>query len=194
MKRTRLPSRAAAFALPLALWLAAGSAQAEVTLQAPSGFTVTQRRATEATPAQLVDALAHVGAWWGDKHTYSQHASNLQLDAQAGGCFCERWAAGSVEHAHVVYANRETGVVRLVGALGPLQPLAVNGVLSFSLEKVDGPTTGASGNKEAAKRQLVVTYRVGGADAATLAHWPAGVDHMIGETADQLARYLSAPR
>lgn len=173
-------------ALPFGLLLCGAAAYADVTLQPPSGFTVAQRRTTDAAPAELVDALVHVGSWWGDKHTYSQHASNLRLDPQAGGCFCERWSSGSVEHARVVYADRDAGVVRLVGAMGPLQPLAINGVLTFSLEKADDKTGG--------KPQLVITYRVGGADAATLEHWPNGVDHMIGETADQLARYLAAKR
>ena len=51
------------------------------------------------------------------------NAVNLSLDAQAGGCWFERWrdAAGashSVQHAQVVLAQ-EGRVLRLNGAFGP---------------------------------------------------------------------------
>jgi hypothetical protein len=159
-------------------------ARAEVSQASPSGFIVTERREVSAAPASLVKAMEHVADWWGDTHTYSERAANLSLEARAGGCFCERWADGSVEHARVIYAA--PGIVRLSGALGPLQGLAVSGVLTFAIQAPEG------GARDSSKNLLVVTYRIGGGEAADMQRLPAMVDAMMGETTDKLARYLGA--
>ena len=65
-----------------------------------------------------LDKLVHGGI----RSTRTQRdAKNLSIDARPGGCFCEKLPnGGGVEHARVVYvAPRE--VLRLSGALGPLQ-------------------------------------------------------------------------
>jgi hypothetical protein len=168
--------------LALAAALLAPAAQAEVSQSSASGFLVTQKRDVNAAPAMLVAAVSHVADWWGDAHTFSQHGANLSLEASAGGCFCERWADGSVEHARVIYTA--PGIVRLSGALGPLQGLGVNGVLTFAIQKPEGA------DKTGAKNSLVVTYRIGGGEAVDMKRLPPLVDGMIGETTDKLARYL----
>ena len=169
-------------ALSLALCLLGAGAQAEVSQSSADGFTVTQRREVHAPPAALVAAVGRVGEWWADAHTFSEHASNLVLETKAGACFCERWADGSVQHAQVIYVA--PGIVRLVGALGPLQGLAVNGVLTIAIQPP------AKGSAADARNLLVVTYRIGGGEAADMQRLPAMVDGMMGETTDRLARYL----
>jgi uncharacterized protein YndB with AHSA1/START domain len=115
--------------------------------------------------------------WWSSAHTYSGNAANLSLDAQAGGCWCERWrdAAGAshwVQHAQVVLAQ-EGRVLRLNGAFGPLQDMAVVGVLTI----VTTTGTGA----EAGKHLLRMTYRVAGGSEAGLDKLAPVVDGVIGE-------------
>jgi hypothetical protein len=166
-------------ALAAALGLLVGVARAEVAATSSTGFTVVERRDVHATPADLGPALAAVSAWWNEAHTFSHKASNLSLATAAGSCFCERWATGSVQHAQVIYAD--TGVVRLLGALGPLQGLAVQGVLSFRLAEAEKP---------GAPNVLEITYRIGGGEAADMQRWPALVDKMMSDTADHLAKYL----
>ena len=150
-----------------------------------SGFVSTFREEVEATPAEAWTAITQVGRWWDSGHTYSGDASNLSLDAVAGGCWCERWDGNSVEHMRVVQALRAK-TLRLEGGLGPLQARAVNGVLTFGLA--------ANG----AKTTLTVTYRVRGSPDAGLDKVAEAVDGVLAEQVKRLAALLrradNAPR
>jgi hypothetical protein len=150
---------------------------ADTSAVSSSGFTSSFRAEITPTPTQAWAAIVQMPRWWNPSHTYSGSGAHLSLDAQAGGCFCERWrdAAGashSVQHAQVVLAQ-EGRVLRLNGALGPLQDLAATGVLTI--------VTSAGAGAEAGKHFLRMTYRVtGGADSGLDKLAPA-VDGVIGE-------------
>lgn len=142
-----------------------------------SGFTSSYRGEIKTSPAQAWASIVQLPRWWNPAHSYSGNASNLSLDAQAGGCMCERWrdAAGtshSVQHAQVVMAQ-EGRVLRLNGGFGPLQDMAVVGVLTI----VVSPGQGA----EAGQNFLRMTYRVGGGAEAGLDKLAPAVDGVIGE-------------
>ena len=156
------------------LWAPAHAATSEVS---PAGFLVTIRLESRATPHQFYAALSHVGNWWNKEHTWSGDAANLSLATEASACFCERWAGGSVEHARVVYAAKDS-TLRLHGALGPLQALAVRGALTFAFAAKD------------AKTIVQVTYRVAGNAASGLDDLAAPVDGVIGEQARRLVAYV----
>jgi hypothetical protein len=47
---------------------------------------------------------------------------------------------GSVEHMHVIFADPQRGILRMSGALGPLQGEALNGTLTVELKKTDTGT------------------------------------------------------
>jgi hypothetical protein len=158
------------------LVLAAGPALPATSDVSPSGFTVTLRHETRATPRQLYESLGRVDQWWNERHTYSGKASNLSLPLQAGGCFCERWGQSSVEHARVVYAA-ENSTLRLSGALGPLQALGVQGTLHFAFAEKDGRTT------------LEVGYRVAGHAGAGLDRLAGPVDSVLAEQARRLISF-----
>jgi uncharacterized protein YndB with AHSA1/START domain len=168
----------ARIALAACLALAAAGAHAEATGVSPSGFLVTHRLQVDATPAQVFAAIGHPERWWNGEHSWSGDAAHLSLGLHAGDCFCERWDGGSVEHARVVYVARDAAV-RLDGALGPLQALAVQAVLTFGIKAVDGHTT------------LQVTYRVSGNPEAALDKLAGPVDAVIGEQARRLAGYAA---
>jgi len=100
----------------------------------PNGFLVKFEVSVNAPPAKVYDALVgQIGSWWDSEHTYSGDAKNLSIDARPGGCFCEKLPnGGGIEHARVIYvAPRE--ILRLSGALGPLQASGVAGTLTWKL-------------------------------------------------------------
>jgi hypothetical protein len=149
--------RAGALCLILAL---TSAAQAGV-LEAREGyFAIQSVILVDLPPAAAYRALIKLPDWWDPAHTWSGSSRNLTLDARAGGCFCEKLKdGGSVQHARVLFAQPGQ-LLRLEGALGPLQDMAVTGVLSYTLVP-DGPGT-----------RITMSYRVSGAltmDSAKLA-------------------------
>jgi hypothetical protein len=159
----------------LALVALAGPAAAATSEVSASGFLVTLRQEVKASPHSVYDAIGKVDKWWNPAHTWSGNAANLSLSTQASGCFCERWDGNSVEHGHVVVASKDR-MLRLQSSLGPLQAMAVDGVLTFAVSEKDGKTT------------LQLTYRVSGNEAARLQDVAGPVDGVL---ADQLQRLVS---
>lgn len=133
--------------VPAAL-LAIGAvpASAEVVSATDAGFVIMLAAEAQVGKAEAWKTLVAPSRWWSANHTYSGDAANLWLDAQATGCFCEKLPRhkgapetqriGSVEHMHVVYADPQAGVLRMTGALGPLQQDAGSGTLTVTLSQV----------------------------------------------------------
>lgn len=162
--------------------VAAAPADAEVVSASAGAFEISRSVTVPVTPDAAYGALGHVGRWWSSAHSYSGNAANMTLDLHAGGCFCEKLAdGGSIEHMRVI-AARPGRLLRLSGALGPLQAEAVAGVMSWTLAA------------DPAGVRIVQTYSVsghvrGGADKIA----PA-VDQVMGEQLQRLADYLRAAR
>jgi uncharacterized protein YndB with AHSA1/START domain len=125
------------------------AAEADVKQAAADGFLIEHRYAIAAAPDAVWRALLQPGRWWPAEHTWSGVAANLSLSAEAGACFCERWDGGAVEHGRVVMA-RPGSLLRISAALGPMQEMAVTGVLTIKLEP------------DASGTRATVTYRVSG--------------------------------
>jgi uncharacterized protein YndB with AHSA1/START domain len=143
------------------------AATAELKQAGPDGALIEHRFQIAATPAVAWQALVHPERWWPADHTWSGVPGNLSLSAEAGGCFCERWAGGSAEHARVVM-TRPGELLRMRGSLGPLQDMALTGVLTVTLAaKGDGT-------------EAVVTYRLSGDPSHELDGFVAAVDQVIG--------------
>lgn len=124
-------------AFAAATLLGAPLASAEIASSSPSSFTIHAEAEVAATPQKVWRDLTRIDRWWSSAHTYSGDASNLRLDARAGGCWCERWGnSQSVEHMRVVAVMEHDGVrtLRAIGGLGPLQEMGVTGVLTFTIE------------------------------------------------------------
>lgn len=160
--------------------LCALGARAEVVSAASDGFNL--RHAVEipgvVQPAVWA-ALSDVARWWDSEHTYSGDARNLSLEPVVRGCFCEKLSLyAGVEHATVVFAQ-PTQLLRLRGAIGPLQELGVSGSLTFSLEAEGGGT------------RVTMTYNVGGFAAQPLADWAPIVDEVLSEQLERLARFAA---
>ncbi|MEP6868182.1 MAG: SRPBCC family protein [Novosphingobium sp.] len=129
--------------LVVAALIAALPAHAEVVQKSDAGFIVRAVATVPATPFEAWAAMTAPAKWWNPEHTWSGKAENLYIDSQATGCFCELMPVpvgapegtrrGSVEHMRIV--NSTPGrVLRMVGALGPLQGEAVTGVLTMTLK------------------------------------------------------------
>ncbi len=161
----------------LALCLVATASHAEPSDVSATGFIITHRAEIAASPSAAWKAIVALPQWWSGQHSWSGSAANFSLDAQAGGCFCERWtdasgAAHSVQHGQVVMLQSGR-VLRLSAALGPLQDLAVTGVLNI--------VTSAGTGAEAGKNFLRMGYRVAGDASANLDKLAGPVDGVIGE-------------
>jgi len=156
----------------------AGAARAETSGVSGSGFTVTYAMVVDSEPGRVWQAFTQLPSWWNGAHSWSGQAANMSLDAQAGGCWCERWGNGnSVMHGRVLMAQPGS-VLRMHAWLGPLQELPVSAVLTFATAKRDGAT------------RLRVTYRVAGAADAGLDKLAEAVDGVIGEQVRRLKAFI----
>lgn len=162
----------ALFLLPI------GVARASVIDLAPNGFEVSESVAISAPPEQIYAAIASPSHWWSSRHTYSGDAANLSLEPKAGGCWCETVPDGStVLHMTVLYAapGKE---LRLSGALGPFQSLAVAGVLDWTIAKT---ATGAD---------VIADYRIGGYAKGGFSELAPAADTTLGEQVARLKNFV----
>lgn len=161
-------------------WMAAlamaGAAHADVTAKAPDGFTLRFETEIQLDRDGAWARLLDVGAWWSSSHTYSGDAKSMHLDAQAGGCWCELWNGGEVEHGRVVMVMPQDAL-RVYAALGPLQEMGVQATLSFTLAKGSG----------VGLTKLTVDYKVSGSSLSGLDTLAPIVDGVLKEQVTRLA-------
>ncbi len=170
--------RQAMFAGVLALVpLCAG---AEVKSATPESMLIEHRFTIAAPAARVWEMLLHPERWWPADHSWSGKRENFNIDPVAGGCFCERWDGNAVEHGRIVMLMPEK-LLRLDAALGPLQELAISGVINVALEEKDGATT------------MVVTHRVSGDATHKLDAFAPVVDQVNGLQFGNLAAAAAAP-
>ena len=124
----------------LALTAVAAPVQAEVLQSSELGFVTSDSTIVKAAPDEVWDDLVEPSEWWNPDHSYSLDAENFYLDAYEAGCFCESLPDdGFAEHMRVIHAAPGK-LLRMSGALGPLQSEAITGTLSIVLTPVDGGT------------------------------------------------------
>lgn len=160
----------------------APAANAKIIDESEIGFTVAHTAQVAATPADVWKMLRMPQSWWSKDHSWSGDAANFWLDSQAGGCFCEKLpdtgsGLGSVQHARIIFA-KPNEMIRLSGALGPLQGEALTGTLTIQIKET--PTGSA----------LRFDYVVGGYMRFKVADIAPAVDRVIGEQLRGLADAL----
>ena len=152
---------------------------AEIVDSAPGGFTV---RGVMILQAPTSDAyqkfVRNVGDWWDSGHTFSRDAKNLSIDDKPGGCFCEKWANGGVQHLQVVYAAPGK-VLAMRGGMGPLMSLAVTGGLEIQFAAAESGT------------KVTYTYSVGGYIPKGADSWAGPVDGMLAGTFARFQNYVN---
>jgi uncharacterized protein YndB with AHSA1/START domain len=153
--------------------------RAVVSNVAANGFTVTLEAAVAAPRDRVYRALVgNVGAWWSSDHTFSGDSKNLSIEARPGGCFCERLPdGGGVEHLRVVFV-KPGEMLRLTGALGPLQPSALAGSMTWTLMPAGSGTN------------VTLSYAVGGFRDGGFADIAPAVDGVLSEQLQRLKRFV----
>lgn len=171
------------------LMLGPQAASAKVAQVDERGFVIQHMVDVPADAETTWSMILQPAKWWDSKHTWSGDSANLSLDGKAGGCFCEiltnpdspRAAPlGSVEHMHVVYIERQR-VLRLTGALGPLQSDAVSATMTIQLKPVEG---------EPGKTRILLEYVVGGYLRRPTARMAPSVDAMLAVQVEGLVAKL----
>jgi hypothetical protein len=136
-------------------------AYAEIKSQSETGFVSGHNAEILSKSEDVWKRLITPKDWWSAEHSWSGSVTGFYIDAQAGGCFCELIqdkakdgtvkTRGSVEHMRVIFADPGK-VLRMQGALGPLQSEAVVATLTVAMEPMkSGPGT-----------RLSFSYVVGG--------------------------------
>ena len=171
--------------LALAAALTATPAAAEVSGSSEAGFVSRHEAQVAASPMDVWSAAITPALWWNGDHTYSGDAANMTLDARPGSSRRSSRPAGSetpagaIEHMRVLYAA-PGAALRLSGGLGPLQPEAVTGVLTITLEPSSEGT------------RMVWEYVVGGYMRLPAERTATLVDAVIGEQFQRLAAKAAA--
>jgi hypothetical protein len=155
-------------------------ASAEVKNATDTGFNVVHVAEVAATPDVIWKRLIAPKDYWSKAHSWSGSSAGFYIEAKAGGCFCELFqekgadgkikTTGSVEHMRVIFAQPGK-VLRMQGALGPLQSEAVLGTLTVAME----PLKDGKGTK------LSFSYVVGGHMRYKVAEIAPAVDKVLGE-------------
>lgn len=154
--------------LAAALALIAGAARAEVVDSQPAGFTVREIVTVNATPEKVWAVLIKPAAWWPSDHTFSHDARNLSLEPRVGGAYTESLpSGGGVRHMVVVYYDPPS-MLRMEGALGPMQAMGAMGHLTFTL-KPRGPST-----------EVTAIYDLGGHEVGGMMGLAPVVDRVLG--------------
>ena len=152
------------------------TAHAEVKESGADHLLIQDTRVIHVSPDRLYAAIVDIGHWWSSEHTYSHDATHLSIQPEAGGCFCERWDNQSVAHGRVIWAN-PGHLLRLDTPLGPLQALAVQGVMTFALKPAPNGT------------ELHLDYRVNGSSASGLDKLAPTINEVLMAQLAQLQRF-----
>jgi hypothetical protein len=158
-----------------ALWCGAAAADVK---QASADAMVIQIKAEVALDRDAAWArLLDISRWWNGEHTYSGSAESLSVDAVAGGCWCEFWDGGEVEHGRVIMVMPKQ-TLRFATALGPLQEMGVNGALTLTLS--DGGSAG--------KTAITLDYKVTGGSLSGLDRIAPVVNQVLNEQVTRFAK------
>lgn len=166
------------------------TAKAEVTNTADNGFTVQHETVISADAEAVWKAMIAPSRYWNGDHSWTGNAENFYLVPQAGGCFCElirttsdgniKSSDGSVQHMRVIFAHNNK-MLRMSGALGPLQNEAVTGTLTMQLQPQAGST------------KVRFVYKVGGYMEFPIDQIAPAVDGVIGEQLTRLSALFADP-
>lgn len=155
-------------------------ALADVKAASDTGFNSIHVATVDATPEEIWRRLLAPKDYWNKAHSWSGSSAGFYIDAQANGCFCELFqeadangklkTVGSVEHMRVIFAQPGK-VLRMQGALGPLQSEAVIGTLTVAMEP----------SKDNAGTRVSFSYVVGGYMRYKVSEIAPAVDKVLGE-------------
>lgn len=170
-----------AWIVALAACVVAAPAQAELKDSSPTGFTVENSITVPVDAKTAWRALVNdVHRWWPRDHTWWGEEGKLTIDARAGGCFCEKAGRREAQHMSVAMVIPHE-LLRMRGALGPLQGMGLDGVLEFRL----APAEGGEGTK------ITLFFRNGGYTPDDLSKFAPVVDKVQAQQLGGLGKFLA---
>lgn len=120
----------------ICLFLMCTGLSAEVTSKGETGFNLKITGEAGVTPAVAYEQFVRINEWWIASHTWYGDANNLSIEQKAGGCFCEISGDNQVLHMMVTYV-KPGEEIKMVGGLGPLQMMGLQGGMSWRFEPTD---------------------------------------------------------
>ena len=111
-------------------------ASAEIRDYSPDGFALHWEAPVMQSREALWDKLVTPSRWWSSDHTYSGDAANLTLELAPGGCWCETWDGGQIQHGRVLAVQPGKQLV-ISAPFGPMQSMAVNAVMTISIGETE---------------------------------------------------------
>ena len=181
----KLRSSLAIFILTIFLW--PNVAASKITAQSENGFAVFHAADVAAEPDEIWNKIILPNRWWSGKHSFSGDAENFYLEPKINGCFCEllvdrdsevQKETGVVEHLRIIHI-RDYEVLRMTGALGPLQSEAVNGTFTIAM-KSNGDGTS----------KISFLYVVGGYMRFEGPKIASSIDNVVGEQFSNLVKLI----
>ncbi|MEZ6096450.1 MAG: DUF6370 family protein [Pirellulaceae bacterium] len=153
---------------------------AEVTSVGENGFQVRIVRELEQEAKSAFSIMVEdLNQWWSSDHTWSGDAANLSFDLERRQMIETLPAGGFVRHMEIVYYSPEQTMLRLDGALGPLQGMGLTGALTLAVKHVDEKT------------QVELTYCVSGHSPDGFKELAPVVDMVLSQQLDGLAKLVS---
>lgn len=156
----------------------ASTTHAAVLDKSAAGFTIENTVTVPVEPKAAWRAFVHdVDRWWPKDHSWWGKDGRFSIDPRAGGCFCEVSGKRSAQHMRVAFVD-PPHTMRLLGALGPLQGMGLDGAMEWKFEPVDGGT------------KITLRYVAGGYTTTDLVKFAPIVDQVQGIQLNRLAAYL----
>lgn len=164
-------------------------AQAKLDKVSENGFAMSHVVRVTTSPEESWNMIMTPSKWWSAEHSWTGDANNYYLDSQAGGCFCElipekktgdneqAGLRGSVQHMRIIFADKGR-LLRMSGALGPMQGEAIIGTLTIVLKPIAGGT------------EIKFEYVVGGFARFSIPDLAPIADKVIVEQASRLGMAL----
>lgn len=181
----KLRSSLAIFILAIFLW--PNVAASKITAQSENGFAVFHVADVAAEPDEIWSKLILPNNWWSGDHSFSGDADNFYLEPKINGCFCEllidkdaevKKETGVVEHLRIIHI-KDYEVLRMTGALGPLQSEAVNGTFTIAI-KPNGDGTS----------KISFLYVVGGYMRFEVSKIAPSIDKVVGDQFVNLVKLI----
>jgi len=153
---------------------------AEVIQKDKHGFEIMITKTVNVRSDVAYKQFLNISQWWLKDHTWFGKSENLTLEPRAGGCFCEKSEGREVMHMAVSYVepNKE---IRMIGGLGPLQMMGVQGGMRWQFTAISK-----------SKTEVVHSYQVVGFMPGGLDKLAAIVDKVQSSQVDSLISKLNS--
>ncbi|MBU2970456.1 SRPBCC domain-containing protein [Pseudoalteromonas sp. C2R02] len=166
--------------LLILLFFFSSSLFAEVIQKDKHGFKIIIKKTVNVSSSATYKQFLNISQWWNKDHTWFGKSENLTLEPKAGGCFCEKSKGREVLHMTVSYVDPNTEL-RMIGGLGPLQIMGVQGGMSWKFSAITQTKT-----------EIIHTYQVVGFMPEGLDKLAAVVDKVQSSQVDSLITQLNS--